>query len=147
MSVAEEQAVAKPLAQIQGKRAIAKFGALSPAFLGKTTIELHKDRIVEITTGPIAKRNCQVLACEIDSAEIRTAGNPLWLVLGILTLGLFGLGLLFILLYFLAKNRFFLVTSSSNLVAAAIKNKGSEAEYEKFMKNTLKLALHCKRRS
>ncbi|MGI9518073.1 MAG: hypothetical protein ACR2NP_13550 [Pirellulaceae bacterium] len=75
-------------------------------------------------------------AAEIDSAEVATCGNPLWLLLGILTLAIFGIGLLF----FVFKYRFLVVYSSSNVVAVAIK--GDPVPCRDFMYNVVKLTNH-----
>ncbi|MGI9518072.1 MAG: hypothetical protein ACR2NP_13545 [Pirellulaceae bacterium] len=47
---ASQPAIKPPLAAVQGRRTIAKFGTFTPAFFGQTTLELHNDRVVELTT-------------------------------------------------------------------------------------------------
>lgn len=140
--MAEIKSPPAALASIDGKRVISKFGTLTPAFFGTTIVELHKDRLIEYTSGPIASRECHFLASDIDSVEIVTTGNPLWLVLGIATIAIFGLGLLFILLYFVFKHRFFVICSGNNVMATGLK--GNAEDYRTFMYNVTKVASHYK---
>ncbi len=133
------------LAEVEGPRAIAKFGTLAPAFLGSTIIQLHEDRVIEYTTGPIAARECHLLATEIDSVEILTTGNPLWLLLGVLMLPVYGLGLIFLVLFFFIKHRFLAIRSAGNVVAVGLR--GDEEPYRKFMFNVSKIANHYKTKS
>jgi len=134
---------AKPsLATISGKRAYTKLGGLTPSMFGRTTLELHKDRVVEVTKGPIYARDCHVSIAEIDSAEVVTCGNQLYLIAGIVTLGFFGLGLLFLLLYFFMKHKFLVIHSASNALAVVIK--GDPEPYHDFKKNAIKLTNHYK---
>ena len=143
MSTATSKSTIQPLAEIGGKRAIAKFGTLAPAMFGTTVFQIFKDRVVERSTGPIARRTCHLLATDIESAEIITAGNPLYLVLGLATIAMFGLGILFLLLYFLLKHKFLVISSGGTVIALAIK--GDEESYHQFLNNVTKVALHCKR--
>lgn len=131
-----------PLASVKGKRAYAKLGGLTPAMFGSTVLELHKDRVVELTKGPILSRDCHVSIFEIDSAEIVACGNQLYLVLGLATLPFFGLGLIFILLYFLMKHKFLVIHSSSNVLALNIR--GDDTEFHEFKSNAIKLTNHYK---
>lgn len=135
----------QPLSIIEGKRAIAKFGTLTPSMFGATTLELHADRVVERSKGIVYARTCHLLATDIESAEVVAAGNPILLTLGILTLPLFGLGLLFIILYFFQKHKFLLIASGGNVAVMAIK--GDEGMSHVFVDNVTKVALHCKRTS
>jgi len=109
---------------------------------GKTTIELHKDRVVELTKGPIYSRDCHVSVAEIDSAEVVTCGNQLYLILGIATLALFGLGVIFLLLFLFVKHKFLVIHSSSNALALSIK--GAPEPYHEFKSNVIKITNHYK---
>jgi hypothetical protein len=131
-----------PLMSVKGKRAYAKLGGLTPAMFGSTVFEMHKDRVIEITRGPVLARDCHVSIAEVDSAEVVTCGNPLFLVLGFLTLALFGLGLLFFVLYFVLKHKFLVLHSSSNIMAMAIK--GDPSQFHEFKSNVIKLTNHYK---
>ena len=119
------------VATVSGKAATASIGTVAPAMFGTTTLQLYETRVVETTKLIIAGRDSELLLSELDSAELTTKGNPLWLLLGILTLWLFGIGLIFIIVYFFAKHRFLIVRSMSNVQIVGIK--GDEQPYRDFM--------------
>jgi len=131
-----------PMASVRGKRAYAKLGGLTPAMFGSTVFELHKDRLVELTKGPILSRDCHVSIAEIDSAEVVRCGNQLYLILGIATLAIYGLGLLFIVLYFMRKHKFLLIHSSANVLA--LNMRGDEEPFHEFKNNVIKVTSHYK---
>ncbi len=128
------------LLEVTGKPAFANLGVVSPSMFGQTTFQLMETRIVEKTKRAIARRYCEVLLCEVDSAEIVEDGNPVLLVLGFLTVGLFGIGLLFIILYFFIKNRYFIIRSGNNVQVLAIKNGDGMEQCTSFMNEVLKRA-------
>ncbi len=119
------------IASVSGKRVIAKWGTLTPSFFGSTTLELHQDRVVEYTDGLVASRECHAGIAGIDSAELNSAGNPIFLVLGIATLAIFGLGILFLILYFVFRHRYLVICSNFNVMALALK--GDEQQYKNFL--------------
>lgn len=89
-------------------------------FFGKTRITLTDDRVIEHTKRVFFERHCELLVSEIDSAEIRTTGDIRWLLFGILTIGIYGLGLLLILLYFLLKKRHLIIRSQNASIVLVI---------------------------
>ena len=132
------------LSSISGKPATVVLGSASPAMFGTTTLELYENRIVEITRRVIAKRDSEIPLTEIDSVDLWVTGNPIWLLLGILLLVAFGLGIIFIIVYCLSKQRFLVVHSKSNAVVISI-GKGEETQYRQFIAAVLLAAERLKR--
>jgi hypothetical protein len=114
-----------------------------PSMFGNTRLRIFERRIVETTKRIIFRRRAEILPADVDSVEMTTLGNPVWLVLGILTLALFGLGIVFIVLYFFTKNRFLIVRSRSNVMAVTIE--GDEKPYRVFMETVLAVAEAAKK--
>lgn len=105
-------------AAVTGKRVMVTFGGvLTPQLFGSTTFTLEHDRLVETSSGLVARQKCQIPLTMISAMAVTTQGNPLFLLFGFLTLPLFGLGLVFIILYF-ALPRHFLVAHSNNYITA-----------------------------
>lgn len=137
----------KAIMELTGKPGLARYGAVAPGFFGRTTLQLQSTRIVEQTKKIIATRNCVVLLTQVDSVEIVEQGNPLWLVLGFygfITLIRFGafaflIGILFLVLYFIFKNKYLMVRSGSNLQLVVL-NSQNEASGEQFVQAVLKAA-------
>lgn len=123
---------------VVGKPVIGRGGTLFVCTFGQTSIELTDGRVVERTRRIVSRRHCQLLLKEVDSVELVQQGNALWLVLGILTLVLFGLGLVFIVVYVLVPHRFLLVRSKNNLQVLA--TRGDPANYEFFLARVLAAA-------
>ena len=134
---------AEALASVSGKPAKGSYGMVVPSMFGRTTLFLFKDYIVEQTKRIVAHRDSEILLSEIDSGEIEVKGNPLWIVLGVLTIALFGLGIIFFFVYFLKKHKFLIIRSKSNAQLVCIK--GDDSQFREFMKAVLQAAIAAKR--
>lgn len=118
-------------AAVTGKRVMVTFGGvLTPQLFGSTTFTLEHDRLVETSSGMVARQKCQIPLTMISAMAVTTQGNPLFLLFGFLTLPLFGLGLVFIILYF-ALPRHFLVAHSNNYITA-LNCRGPLDRYHEF---------------
>jgi len=131
------------LASVQGKPASAALGTVVPSMFGRTTLYLLKDRVVENTKRIVAGRDSELLLSEVDSAEITFKGNPLWIVLGFVTIALYGLGIIFFIIYFFAKHKFLIIHSKSNAQVVCIK--GDDSNHREFMKAVLGTAVQVKK--
>lgn len=127
------------LLEITGKPAFSNLGVVSPSLFGQTTFQLLETRIVEKTKRVIARRYCEVLLSEVDSAEIVEDGNPVLLVLGFATLAIF-IGIIFIALFFFVKNRYLIIRSGSNVQVLVIKGADGMEKCTNFMNEVLKRA-------
>ncbi len=126
------------IAEVSGKPANIKLNTFSPGIFGSTTIQLFPQRVVEATKRIISSRNAEILVDEVDSVEIVKQGNPTGLWLGILTISIFGLGIIFLSLYVVVKRRFLIVRSKSNIQLLALKD--DETLYQQFMESVLATA-------
>jgi hypothetical protein len=109
------------LAQFSGGAVNYAYGILSPVGFGrKTTLKLTETRVVETTKKFISSRYCEIRVSRIDSAEIVEQGMPWLIVLGCMTIALYGLGLIFFTLYFFIKNKYLLIHSGNNTIAVEI---------------------------
>jgi hypothetical protein len=126
----------KAITELSGKPGVSSYGAIVPGFFGRTTLQLQPTRLVEKTQQVIARRHCTVLLTQIDSIEIVEAGNPLLLVLGVMTIS-FLVGIIFIVLYFFLKHKYLLVRSGSNAQLVML-NSANETQAEQFMEALLK---------
>jgi hypothetical protein len=124
--------------ELTGKPGTYSYGVIAPSFWGRTTLQLQPTRLVEKTQKLIFRRNCSVLLTQIDSAEIVEEGNPLWLVLGFITIS-FLVGILFFVLYFIFKHKYLAVRSGNN-VQLVMLNSLNEANAEQFMNAVLQQA-------
>ncbi|HEV3143323.1 MAG TPA: hypothetical protein VGZ47_05490, partial [Gemmataceae bacterium] len=138
---------AKPqvLGFVVGKPVSSWATAMVPATFGKTTLQLLETRVIERTRRPIVQRDCGMLLSEVDSGEIVTHGNALLIALAIPTFFLFGLGILFFILYFFMKHRFLVIRSQSNAVLVALK--GDVGPYQQFLDAVLSAAEAAKARN
>lgn len=124
------------ITSVTGKPAMASFGQIAPSSWGQTQLHLLSNRVVERSKWVVSSRECEVPLSEIDSVEIATRGNPMLLVLGFCTLALFGLGIVFIVLYFfIMKNRFLVIRSRNNAQIVCIR--GDDAPARNFMQQTI----------
>ncbi|MDX2038530.1 MAG: hypothetical protein SFX72_17925 [Isosphaeraceae bacterium] len=96
-------------------------------WIGKTTITLTNSRLIERTKELVDERDCVVLLSAVDSVEIVARGNPAYLFLAVISSGLIGvnpafviLPLIFVVLYFILKLRFLIISSDSNLMILGI---------------------------
>ena len=126
--------------EVTGKRVMVTFGGvLTPQLFGSTTFNLEHDRLVETSSGIVARQKCQIPLTMISAMAVTTQGNPVFLIFGIVTLPLFGLGLVFILLYFLLP-RNFLVAHSNNYITA-LNCRGPLDKYHEFADAVMQAAI------
>jgi hypothetical protein len=124
--------------ELTGKPGNSNYGVIAPSFWGRTKLQLQPTRLVESTQKIIARRNCTVLLTQIDSVEIVEEGNPLWLVLGFLTISIL-IGVIFFVLYFVIKHKYLAIRSGSNFQLVMIDSTNQERA-EQFMNAVLKRA-------
>ncbi|WP_310416364.1 hypothetical protein [Chamaesiphon sp. OTE_8_metabat_110] len=124
--------------ELTGSAGVYSYGMIVPGFWGRTTLQLQPTRLVEKTQKIIARRHCAVLLTQIDSVEIVEEGNPLLLTIGILTISLM-VGFIFIILYFVLKNKYLAVRSGSN-VQLVMLNSANTERAQQFMNAVLKQA-------
>jgi hypothetical protein len=126
------------IVELTGSPGVYSYGMIVPGFWGRTTLQLQPTRLVEKTQKIIARRHCAVLLTQIDSVEIIEEGNPLLLTLGILTVSLM-IGFIFIILYFVIKNKYLAVRSGSNVQLVMLNSTNIERA-QQFMNAVLKQA-------
>ncbi|MCG9885863.1 MAG: hypothetical protein MH825_09875 [Cyanobacteria bacterium] len=124
--------------EITGKAANSYYSFLSPALIGTTTLQVRKGRVVERTRKIIATRNCEILLSEIDSVEIIEDGISWLLVLGIFTVFLYGLGIIFWILYFFLKYQYLIIHSGGNAQVLCISGAGGMERAKTFMEEVLR---------
>jgi hypothetical protein len=125
------------LLEISGKAANSYYTFLAPALLGKTTLQLCETRIIERTRKMIATRYCEVILSEVDSVEIVEDGISWLLVLGFFTLFLYGLGIIFFILYFFFKYKYLIIRSGSNAQVLCISGASNMERAKTFMEEVL----------
>ncbi len=121
------------LLEVSGKAATSYYGFLAPTLFGKTTLQLTDSRIIERTRKTIHSRYCEVPLSKVDSVEIAEDGMSWLLVLGFFTLALYGLGLVFFLLYFFVKYKYLIVRSGSNVQVLCIQGGPGMERAREFM--------------
>jgi hypothetical protein len=124
--------------ELTGKPGIANYGTVVPGMFGRTTLQIQPTRLVEKTQKLIARRHSTVLLTQVDSVDIVEEGNPLWLILGFVTIT-FLVGFIFFILYFIFKHKYLVVRSGSNIQLVML-NSLNEANAEAFMNAVLKQA-------
>ena len=127
-----------PIATISGRPATFRAGTIEPSLFGSTTLQLKRTRLISDSKRIVHRTHSQILLSEIDSAEIVTSGNPIFLVLGVPLIALHGLGLLLLAAWFFLKYRFMVFRSGSN--AHAVTTRGATEPYEQFLLATLDAA-------
>lgn len=110
----------------------------SPFRSQSATITLENRRVVERSQRLIGTRHVELLVSRIDSAEICSRGNSAFLIAGFLLLGLYGLGLLLLLIYGLIRSKYLVIRSAGN--AVALKVTGDQTSYDEFLNAVLKSA-------
>jgi hypothetical protein len=133
-----------PIMEISGKPAMSSYGFVAPSFFGRTKLTLTENRVIEDTKRIVATRRCESILSEIDSIEIAEDGNPLLLVMGFMTLALYGLGILFFVLYFFLKYQYIIVRSGSNVQVMAISGSINMDKAKVFMDTVLSAAHSAK---
>jgi hypothetical protein len=124
--------------ELTGKPGTASYGVIAPSYWGRTKLQLQRTRLVEKTQKLIARRHCTVLLTQIDSVEIVEEGNPLWLILGVLTIFIV-IGLVFFILYFVFKHKYLAIRSGNNIQLVMVDSSNAE-QAEQFMNAVLKHA-------
>ena len=99
---------------------------------------LSATRLTESSRRLIGSRHVELLVKRIDSADLCSRGNVAFLVVGLMLLGVYGLGLLFLLLYAFLRSRYLVFRSGSNVVA--VKVQGDLVPYQRFLEATLQQA-------
>ena len=122
------------LAEITWKPAnsIAFAGAVA-SFIWYSTLRLYEDKIVWDSKRIISWNNVIIPLRKVDSVEVITKWNAVWLFLGIITLPLFGLGIIFLILYFIMKERFLIMVSWNNVQAIAVRSSYDIKAFNEFM--------------
>jgi hypothetical protein len=117
---------ARSIVEIHGNPVIYSYGVACRG-MGKTSLTLQPKSLIEQTQNRVlgvwfGSRHCEIPVARIDSCEILEQGNSLFLGLAIvLALPTFGIGaLLCLVLYFLLKQRYLVVRSSTNVVGVAL---------------------------
>ena len=107
--------------QIEGGR-VSLFGStVVPHWGGKTTLSLTEEHLVRNTN----QDQQVILLRHVSSVEIKTVRNPIWLILGLLTLAAV-VGVLILLVYAFKKSRVLIVRTAST--GAAIRVSGEEPQ-------------------
>ncbi len=110
----------------------------SPFRKDASLLTLDRGRLMERSRRLIGTRQAELVVKHIDSVEISSRGNAAFLIVGVLALGLYGIGLLFLLLYAVWKSQYLIVRSGSNAIAIRV-TFGSPA-YEALMESLLQQA-------
>ena len=131
--------------EISGKPAAVSYGIVAPATFGKTSLSLTDNRVIESTKRIIASRYCEIILSEVESVEINEGGYPALLALGFLTIG-FGVGLIFLVMYFLIKCKYLIVRSHGNVQVVCISGTGSMERAREFMIDVLRYAEEAKQK-
>lgn len=111
----------KVLMEVSGKPVHIWVGNLSSSRWGYTRLELLPTRVIESTKFIVRERNCELLLSSVQGAEMITSGNATFLALTFALLPLFGLGLLFLIPYFLFKHKFLVIHGMFVTVHVAVK--------------------------
>ena len=129
----------RPVVSVGGNTASMIIGnLLVPAFFGRTVLTLANGRIIEDSSKLVGRRHAELFIGNIDSGEIVSAGNPVLLILGLMLLGVYGIGLILLLVFLLKKNRYLVIRSPSNAVVVALI--GEEGRYSEFLEAVLAAA-------
>ncbi|NJM47723.1 MAG: hypothetical protein HC860_17445 [Alkalinema sp. RU_4_3] len=141
------------IVEMTGTPVTFKYGVLYRG-LGKTSIALKPKHLVEQTQNRclgmwFGSRHCEIALHQIDSVEIVEQGNQLFLILagilGVASAGipLFILGtMLCLMLYFLLRNRFLVVRSSTNAIGILIDGDLDMDRAKLFMQEIIQIGDH-----
>lgn len=132
------------LLEISGQAAHSYYGMLSPALFGKTTLQLCETRVIERTRKVVATRYCEVLLSEVDSVEIAEEAISWLLIVGLLTIFIYGLGFILIAIYFFFKYKYLIIHSGSNAQVLCISGDANMEKAKVFMEDVLKRAEQAK---
>jgi hypothetical protein len=136
------------IVEMTGRPVTFKYGILYRS-LGKTSIALKPKHLVEQTQNRclgmwFGSRHCEIPLHRIDSVEIVEQGNQLFLILaGTIGVFTFGIGaMLFLTLYFLMKQRFFVVRSSTNAIGVLLDGDLDLERAKLFMQEIIQIGDH-----
>jgi hypothetical protein len=135
------------LGEVSGGAVYFSLGVATRSFVGKTTIQMTPTRLIEKTRKMIARRHCEIPISEVDSIEILEAGNSIWILLGIFTLFIYGLGIIFFIIYFFQREKFFIIRSRSNAHILTIEGADGMDKCREFMERVLSTAEELKKSS
>lgn len=110
----------------------------SPFRKEASQVSLERGRLIERSRRLTGTRHAELLVKRIDSIEISSRGNTAFLVLGLLMVGAYGFGALFLLLYAFMKSPYLIVRSGSN--AIVVKANGDLVSYTALMESVLQQA-------
>lgn len=134
----ERNSMKSPIAQFVGGAVTNTYGILNPVGFGrKTKLILTEDRLIEVTKKFVASRYCEIRVSCIDSVEIVEQGITFLLFLGFGTLWLYGIGIIFIVLYFFFKNKYLVIHSRSNVMAVQVLRNNSLSSLNEFVRLSL----------
>lgn len=128
-----------PVASVAGKLATVSFGHVVPTMFGRTEFRLSATQVMQESHRWGLVGESRIPIQEIDSVDYGDVRNPLWLVLGLLTLMLYGLGIIFIIVYFVAKRRVMSIRSRANALAMVVA--GDSDPHRDFLARVLKAKL------
>ena len=111
---------------------------LLPSVSGRALLTFANGRVIEDSRKLVGRRHAELFVSNIDSGEIVSAGNPVLLILGLMLLGVYGVGLILLLVFLLKKNRYLVIRSPSNAVVVALI--GEEGRYSEFLEAVLAAA-------
>jgi len=123
----------KKLQTISGKPATLYAGHIVPSFWGECELHHTEDGIIHsINEGTSLT---YIHDSQIDSIECSLRRNPFWMILGLSTIGLLGIGIIFIVMYFFMLNRCVLIYSAGNCLA--IYTDKNDLTFHEFHKCTM----------
>ena len=111
---------------------------LLPSVSGRALLTFANGRVIEDSRKLVGRRHAELFIGNIDSGEIVSAGNPVLLILGLMLLGVYGIGLILLLVFLLKKNRYLVIRSPSNAVVVGLI--GEEGRYSEFLEAVLAAA-------
>lgn len=126
------------ITEITGKPANSvAFAWAVASFFWSSTLRLYSDRIVWDSKRIISWNNVIIPLRKVDSVEIITKWNAIWLLLWIITLPLMWLGIIFIVMYFSLKERFLIMISWNNIQAVAVRSSYDIKAFNEFMEKVV----------
>ncbi len=102
-----------------------------------STLRLYEDKIVWESKRIISWNNVIIPLRKVDSVEVITKWNAIWLILWLVTLLVFGLGIVFLVLYFFMKERFLIIISWNNVQAVAVRSSNDIKAFHDFMEKVV----------
>jgi hypothetical protein len=107
-----------------------------PKMRGTTELTLSNFVVEESTTvGGDQTRKALIPINKITCIEIRNFSNPVWLLACLVTLAFFGLGLIFLIPYFLTRKRAMVIHTDAHFIGIGIS--GDIDKYKEFQASVL----------